>query len=194
MLLPLLLLLSAAVEGRVIELTRSNWYARTQGHTWYVMFYQQGCKHCQRMKPMWEAVADSLATSPVKVGKIDCSAHNGVARTFGIDKFPYVLLFDADGAVYEYTGKRGLPPLLSFAQGGFHQQEPMMQTPAELLDDVSEWYLLALVLWKPIALSLGVASGLALCLKGGALLLLRLLQPKQVAKTKKPESSETKMD
>ena len=132
-----------------------------------------------------KVVAEQLPqTSSIKVGKVDCTAHNGIGRSFGIDRFPYMLLLDADGAVYEYTGKRGLPPLLSFGRGGFRKQAPMMQAPTELLADASDAYLLLLALWQPLAKSLGLALGVALCLKGGALLLLRLLRstaPKGVA-------------
>ena len=173
----LALLLACPTAAGAVELTRDNWHAQTRGQAWFVKFYQQGCTHCQRMAPMWEAVAEQLPqSSSMRVGKVDCTAHNGIGRSFGVDRFPYVLLIDADGAVYEYTGRRGLPPLLSFARGGFRKQAPMMQAPAELLADASDAYLLLLALWRPLAMSLGLALGVALCLKGGALLLLRLLR------------------
>lgn len=176
----LLLSLLAHTRGaRVAELTRENWSARTDGTAWYLQFYQQGCKHCTRMAPMWQAVADNLETSGMRVGRVDSSAHNGIARSFGVEKFPFVLLLDSDGSVYHYSGRRQLPPLLNFARGGYKRQPPTMHAPSELMADVSPWYLILLALRKPLAMSLGLALALALCLKGGVLLLLRFLKPRK---------------
>ena len=94
-----------------------------------------------------------------------------------------VLLIEADGAVYEFNGRRGLPPLLSFAQGGFHNQLPKMQAPAKLLPNASDWWLLWLVMWRPLSMSLGLAFGLAIAIKGCSLLLLRMLRPPEQSKT-----------
>ena len=174
-----ILCLPDPVAGGAVELTRENWHL-TQGQAWYIKFYQQGCTHCQRMAPLWQAVAEQLPHSspPVRVGKVDCSAHNGIGRSFGVHRFPTVLMIDADGSVYEFFGRRGLFPLVSFGRGGFRKQQPKMLAPSVLLTDASQLYLMMLALWRPFAMSLGLALGIALCLKGGAMMLLRLLRPK----------------
>lgn len=179
-----------AATGLVHELTRNNWHELTQDTTWLINFYQQGCVHCKRMKPLWEAVASSLEqTTSFHVGKVDCTAHNGIARTFGIDKFPSVLLLEPSGNVYEYKGRRGLHDFISFARGGFRAQEPMMRIPPELLADVSDWYLLLLALWRPLAFSFGLAVAIALCLKGCAQFALRLLQQDQGEEGRKTKTT-----
>ena len=84
----LLALVGVTYGARVVELTPDNWHARVPGERWFIKFYQQGCPHCERMQPMWDAVAAQLSVA--RVGRVDCTAHNGIGRSFGLDKFPMV--------------------------------------------------------------------------------------------------------
>lgn len=161
-----------------MDLNPDSWHEQVPGERWFIKFYQQGCRHCERMRPMWDAVA-LRATGGARVGRVDCSAHNGIGRSFGVDRFPTVMIIDSDGSVYEFTGMRGLPPLLEFARGGFRKQSPKMLAPATLLPNAPDWWLLCLVLWRPIAISFGLALGLALALKCCSWIMLRLLRPSE---------------
>lgn len=128
--------------GAVHRLTPATWHTRVPGETWFIKFYVQGCKHCERLAPMWEALAQHLhkSGSTVLVGEVDCTAHNGIGRTFGVERFPELLLIDSSGSVHTFSGRRGLPLMLQFA-GGYKLEPVRMQLPATLLDNVPEWWL-----------------------------------------------------
>jgi hypothetical protein len=122
-------------------------------------------------------------TAPdLRVGRVDATAHNGVARTFGLQKFPSIVRFDAQGVVYEYVARQRTPDqLIAFARGDHRYGSAGTVAPRELLPDVSEWWMLLEAMWPPIRTSLTWAIGVALALKGiakGCLMLLRHNEPR----------------
>ena len=173
---PLTVLLAhAAAAARIVELRPESWGSSVVGRDYLVYFTVQGCKHCEKLTPMMQFVAD---TAPdLRVGRVDATAHNGVARTFGLQKFPSIVRFDAQGIVYEYVARQRTPDqLIAFARGDHRYSSAGTVAPRELLPDVSEWWMLLEAIWPPIRTSLTWAIGVALALKGiakGCLMLLR---------------------
>jgi thiol-disulfide isomerase/thioredoxin len=163
---------AAASSAAVTPLRPSNWHDQLRDRTWMVMFAVTGCKHCEQMRPMWEEMARQLAAAEadVYVGRVNSTKYNGLARTMRVKRFPTVLLVDPSGLVYEFNGRRGLPPLLGFAQGGYRSGAAHMMLPAEIEDDVSDYWLLAEALWPPIkqalTISLAIVLSLKACTKG----------------------------
>ena len=95
-------LAAGATRAQITVLTPDNWEltrAEKGGGRWLIFFHVVGCKHCAQMLPMVEAIADQLAADKstacvggdgcVRIGKVDASAHGGIARTFGVKKFPW---------------------------------------------------------------------------------------------------------
>ena len=48
----------------------------------------------------------AAATSDLHVGRVNATTHNGIARTYGVDRFPTILLLHASGVFYEFSGVR----------------------------------------------------------------------------------------
>lgn len=172
-----------APPGVVTLLTPESWAGSLDGRRWLVYFTVRGCEHCKRMGPMMEMVAakfdpshDSHQSDDPRVGVVDASEHNGLARTFGVKKYPTVLLFDTDGFHYEFVGGRSAQTIMNFALGGY-KRHGGHATPRALLPNRSELWMLGEVLWEPFKKSLMWALGLALGIKGVATLLLRMLKP-----------------
>lgn len=83
----LTLLLPHLICAEVVTLTRENWFHHIAGaQDWYIMFSQYGCPHCARLEPMWLALEQQLTAdgAAVRVGKVNVSADNGIALTFGV--------------------------------------------------------------------------------------------------------------
>ena len=134
-----LVLCAAPAVALVESLNPATLHTRLADRTWMIMFAVTGCNHCKQMKPMWEEMERRLAAADadVFVGRVNSTKHNGLARTLRVNKFPTVLLIDRSGLVYEFTGRRGLPPLLEFAQGGYRTGAAHMMLPDEIQPDVS---------------------------------------------------------
>lgn len=119
---------------------------------------------------MWAAFSNSLSlseSSSLGVGSVNVSAENGIALTFGVEKFPTLLLISADGRVYEDTSRRrSIPGLRAFALGGYKATLSYMDAPTTLLDNVPVWWLILRSLWKPLKTALGLALAIAACIAG----------------------------
>ena len=159
-----LVALSAATHGRVVELTPDNWASTVQGRQWLVYFAVQGCKHCESLAPMMAAVADR--TPELRVGRIDATEHNGVARTFNVRRYPTIMLLDSDGLSYEFHGRRTIQRLVSFARGDPILRGGGVVMPSQLQANVSEWWLLAEAVWPPLKTALMWSLGIAFGIKG----------------------------
>ena len=144
-----LALCAAPALALVESLNPATLHARLADRTWMIMFAVTGCNHCKQMKPMWEEMERRLAAADadVFVGRVNSTKHNGLARTLRVNKFPTVLLIDRSGLVYEFTGRRGLPPLLEFAQGGYRTGAAHLMLPHEIQPDVSAIAQHALTAW-----------------------------------------------
>ena len=159
----LLLCLAAARAAVVRDLTPDTWNNAVPGRRWVVYFALQGCKHCERLRPMIEHVADMAPE--IHFGRVDATAHNGLARTFGVQKFPMILLFQEDGTFFEYNGVRSPPRLLAFGRGDPTMLGAGKHAPTELLGNVSNWWLMAEALWDPLKLTLKWSVGIAVSIK-----------------------------
>uniref|UniRef100_A0A7S2A7M5 Thioredoxin domain-containing protein n=1 Tax=Trieres chinensis TaxID=1514140 RepID=A0A7S2A7M5_TRICV len=123
----------------VIELTAMNFDSSVRdGNVWLVEFYAPWCGHCKRFAPTYEEVArklHSLHKKPgydvyddgfkdVNVAKVDGSSDRALSSRFGVKGFPSFYLVDG-WYVYEYDGRRNLDDMVSFARGGYEDQEPV---------------------------------------------------------------------
>ena len=175
----------AAASARVHELTPDAWHATVPGRRWLVYFAIDGCKHCARLKPMMEYVAESAPE--LRVGRVDATAHNGIARTYSVNRYPTILLLDDDGLFYEFEGRRSPPGLIAFARGGLVGGR---RAPTELLANVSEWWLLAEAMWDPLKLAIKWSVGIALGIKLLATGCLWCLQRSRPPRARRPRRDE----
>ncbi|CAM9495008.1 unnamed protein product, partial [Discosporangium mesarthrocarpum] len=64
--------------------------ARESGELWVVECYAPWCTHCQRFKPTWEMVAETLRESSIHVGAINCEQQKKLCAELGVRSFPRV--------------------------------------------------------------------------------------------------------
>jgi hypothetical protein len=179
--------LTATVHaGTIVPLHPENWHqhitpdADEASERMLVIFTVQGCKHCSAMMQMMGALAVHLSQDgDPRVGHVDATKHNGIARTFGLMKFPWILLFDGV-RYYEYRDQRHLPSLLAFARGGHLAQGSDGRVPRQLQADTSAWWLMAETLWPPMRIALTWSLGVTLTIKGLARFMLWWLRDRRV--------------
>lgn len=174
---------SLAAGAPVTQLDPKSWQRTVVGRDWLVYFTVQGCKHCERLAPMMDYVAEQAPE--LRVGRVDATTHNGLARTFGMDKFPSIARFDAQSVMYEYTGRQRTPQqLIAFARGDHSLGSAGTAAPTKLLANVPDWWIMLEALWPPFRMALTWAVGIALGIKGLAMGCLKLL--KRGEKPRKP--------
>lgn len=54
--------------------------------------YAPWCAHCKKIEPVWAHVAQYLHSTPIRVGRIDCTRYTSVAQAYKIKGFPTILL------------------------------------------------------------------------------------------------------
>ena len=171
----LALLATAALLGKVHRLTPENWQrAFTAESRWMIYFSVQDCKHCKALAPMMDqlSTAEEAVVEGLRVGKVDVTEHNGIARTFRLNRYPTILYIEGD-SYWEFSDRRSIPGMLEFSR---HPPPGSFLMPTELLPNVSDYRLMAEALWPPMKLALtwsvGIAFGIKLCSLG----CLRLLE------------------
>lgn len=81
----------AAYGSRVLELSDRFLEVKHEGQ-WFIMFYAPWCAHCKRTEPIWGHVAQSLAHTNVRVGRIDATRFTAVQEHFNINSYPTIML------------------------------------------------------------------------------------------------------
>jgi len=109
----------AAVASNVVELTPKNFddVVLKSGKPALVKFYAPWCGHCKKLAPVWEELADSLASQKGKVtiAKVDADDHKELGKRFGIQGFPTLKYFDGKSDTpIDYDSKRDLESLQTF--------------------------------------------------------------------------------
>jgi protein disulfide-isomerase-like protein len=83
---------------------------------WLIEFYAPWCGHCQRLRPLYEAVAKQIQSdSDIRVGvaKVDATIEKALASRFPLKGYP-TIFFIKDGAVRIYDGKRNQEDFIEF--------------------------------------------------------------------------------
>lgn len=123
-----LILLVAAATGahaRVIEVTDDNFDALTKdGAPLFLDIYAPWCSHCQRLEPVWRALASELKPHGVAVGRVDGTRNPVLRARFAVRAYPS--LFLTKGAqTWQYEDARGLEQLKEFALSGYKDAPPL---------------------------------------------------------------------
>ena len=186
-----LLLASVATGQHVVKLTPANWHANifAQDSRWIVYFAVTGCKHCEQLRPMMNQLAPQAAQEGLRVGRVNASLHNGIARTFDCKRFPTILYIDGP-SFFEFEGKRrSIPAMLEWSR---RPPPGARRTPTELQPNVAEWWLLLEALWPPFKMAASWAVGIALGIKlltTGCLRMLERQNRKEKARRKEQRAA-----
>eukprot|EP00850_Spirogloea_muscicola_P002953 SM000011S19131 [mRNA] locus=s11:1045091:1047897:- [translate_table: standard] len=109
---------SSGEKSGSVTLTSSNFEEQVLKSTdlWLVEFFAPWCGHCKKLAPEWKRAAKSLQ-GQVKLGEVDCTVEETLARKYGIKGFPTILVFGADKeSPVPYEGPRSASAIESFAQ------------------------------------------------------------------------------
>ena len=118
---------------------------RRPNSQWLVKFYAPWCHFCKQLEPVYEQVAQQLASqaSPVVVGRLDCTRWTSAAKEFPVRGFPTILFIDGD-LVIEYDGERSKEEIVEFAtrlSGPLIRSLPDCQQVDPLLDQRPVYFL-----------------------------------------------------
>lgn len=112
----LLVALDIPVEEGVLVLGDDNFDAAIKEYNnILVEFYAPWCGHCKSLAPEYAKAAQALADSPVKLAKVDATAHNDVAQKFQVRGFP-TLKFFKNGKASDYNGGRTEKEIVSWLE------------------------------------------------------------------------------
>ncbi|XP_055843944.1 protein disulfide-isomerase TMX3 [Episyrphus balteatus] len=98
---------------RVLELSDRFIDVRHESQ-WLVMFYAPWCAYCKRTEPVFGLVAQSLHSTNVRVGRLDCTRFPAAAREFRIRGYP-TIMFIKGNMEFTYSGDRTKEDLVDYA-------------------------------------------------------------------------------
>lgn len=114
---------TSAAYSEVYEIDTSSFRKLNEGY-WLVKFYAPWCGHCRRLAPTYEKVAEhfhrSSSSPSVSVGRIDATAHPGLAAPFDIRGYPTILLLRGGDKIESYTGARTFNAIKEFVEEAVH--------------------------------------------------------------------------
>jgi len=98
-------------EKHIFILTDHNFDRTVTDHSpILVEFYAPWCGHCQRLEPIYEQVAETLAEKQFRasLAKIDATKNEEMTNKFGVKAYPTLKLFldGPDGEVIDFDGHR----------------------------------------------------------------------------------------
>lgn len=81
----------------------------------FVLVHMNGCGHCERLKPDWEA-ASKENQSGIEMRSVEMSEDDGpeLCKKFNITGFPTMLLLNNGDKVADFDGERSKDGLLKF--------------------------------------------------------------------------------
>ncbi|XP_050299858.1 protein disulfide-isomerase TMX3 [Anthonomus grandis grandis] len=101
-------------SSRVLELTDRFPEIRKETGLWLVHFYAPWCGHCKKLEPIWMHVAQALAKTNIKVGKLDAIRFPNVAQEFKTYGTPTIKFIKSDED-HTYTGERTKEAIVDYA-------------------------------------------------------------------------------
>lgn len=110
-----LLVMSSSISATVLELDSENWAEHTRDQRVFVAFYAPWCSHCQRLHPVWDAVAARTDSSAhVRFGRIDCISNVELCESYDINAFPTMVLLDNAAAAQMFDAEPTAEALSEF--------------------------------------------------------------------------------
>ena len=123
---------SSGGKKAVIDLTPSSFESKVLGDEafWMVEFFAPWCGHCKQLAPEWAKAASELAPRGVKLGAVDCTAHESLCGKYDVKGFPTILAFGRDKTSPQtYDGPRNAEGIVSYASGRAAKEGPPPEVP-----------------------------------------------------------------
>lgn len=78
-----------------------------------VQFYASWCGHCQKLAPVYELAAKTLA-GEVDLAKVDCTLNRPLCEKYEVKGFPTLILFRKDRSFELYEGEREADAIVTY--------------------------------------------------------------------------------
>lgn len=102
-----------SINAPVITLNPEN-FPKNQREPWLVDFFAPWCPPCRALLPELRKTSKQLV-GQLKFGTLDCTIHENLCNTHGIQAYPTTLIFNQSN-VHEYEGLHTANELLEFIQ------------------------------------------------------------------------------
>ena len=123
---------SSGGKSASVTLTDDNFSAKVLRDEafWMVEFFAPWCGHCKALAPEWAQASAELAPKGVKLGAVDCTAHEALCAKYEVKGYPTILAFGADkGKPTPYEGPRKADGIVSFAAARAAVEGPPPDVP-----------------------------------------------------------------
>lgn len=126
-------------ENEVFVLGQDNFddFVKDEAFT-IVEFYAPWCGHCKSLAPEWEKAAAALKSAPipVKLAKVDATAHEALGKRFDVSGYPSLKVFrngEEDKTADDIP--RSAPEIIEYAKA---KSDPNYKPPPSAVVDLSE--------------------------------------------------------
>ncbi|XP_048390279.1 dnaJ homolog subfamily C member 10 isoform X3 [Stegostoma tigrinum] len=102
-----------SINAPVITLSPKN-FPKNDREPWLVDFFAPWCPPCRALLPELRKASKQLV-GQLKFGTLDCTVHDSLCNTHGIQAYPTTLIFNQSN-VHEYEGHHTADELLEFIQ------------------------------------------------------------------------------
>jgi protein disulfide-isomerase A1 len=91
------------------------------------------CQHSQALAPEWDTAAEQLASSPIRLAKVDGTENEDLARKYEVGGYPMVKYFRG-GRVSDYKGGRTAPEIVGWALRKFEPKAHILKSEEDLAE------------------------------------------------------------
>ncbi|XP_045613093.1 protein disulfide-isomerase A4 [Procambarus clarkii] len=102
-------------EDDVLVLTRDNFlHVVNPKDAILVEFYAPWCGHCKQLAPEYAAAAKELKEEGIRIGKVDATKEQELAKEYLVSGYPTIKLFKKGNPVEDYSGARTAEALVDY--------------------------------------------------------------------------------
>lgn len=84
-----------------------------------LLFYADWCGYCQKFKPEWEQIVETLKDTPIDAVAINGDENPDLVKQLNVPGFPFIIVESGNGQMFPYEGERNADAVLHFL---FHGQ------------------------------------------------------------------------
>lgn len=102
------------MSGSITHLSDSTFSEEVMGATEAVLvdFWAEWCGPCKKIAPVLDEIAEEQA-GKLRVAKVDVDSNQELARKYGVQSIPTMIVFKDGQEVHRMVGARGKPQILS---------------------------------------------------------------------------------
>jgi len=72
------------------------------------------CGHCKALAPEYEEAATNLKEKEIALAKVDCTEHQDLCQSYGVEGYPTLKVFRGPNNVSPYQGQRKAQAIISY--------------------------------------------------------------------------------